>query len=252
MFATMIILLPSQYTGGEVHLTHGSKTQVIDFSASSLANTAVLAWYTDVLHEVKPVTSGYRLALIYDLVYTPAHMSLPMAPTYDGPCAELRRVLHKWENKSKECDCITYLLKHRYSDVDFSRGASCLKGEDDERVALVRAAADELGLFIFLANKDRASGTYDLDLARKRRCRCRFIKPDYDTSISLVKMVDLSGHVVLSPNHSIEVDKDCFLPTGTLDGESSHDSGEEDTGNDSEGSHSSGEEDTEDVSLHVR
>lgn len=246
MFATMIILLPSQYTGGEVHLTHGSKTQVIDFSASSLTNTAVLAWYTDVLHEVKPVTSGYRLALSYNLIYPSTHMSLPMAPTYGGACAKLRRVLHEWKkgnyHKPEECDYIAYLLKHQYSEVDFSRGASCLKGEDDDRVALVRAAADELGFSIFLAHmKYHVSGNADtVDRCQwpKRRRRCGSTESDYDDineeadiSISLSKMVDLNGHAVLSLDGSIKVDDDCFLPTDALDDESPDDSKEEYTGN---------------------
>jgi hypothetical protein len=154
-------------------------------------------------------------------------MSLPMAPTYDGPCAKLRQVLHEWEKKPKGCGCVTYLLKHRYSDVDFRRGASCLKGEDDEILALVRVVAEELGFLIFLAMKN---GT-------DHWCRCqdrrRFTKYDNGASISLFKMVDLSGHVVLSPNHSTGIDKDCFLQTArsVLDSESSHDSGEEDSGN---------------------
>ena len=250
MFATMIILLPSQYTGGEVHLAHGSKTQVIDFSASSVANTAVLAWYTDVLHEVKPVTSGYRVALSYNLIYTSTRMALPMAPTYDGPCAKLQRVLREWENgnyqKPEKRDYIAYLLKHRYSEVDFRRGASCLKGEDDERVALVRAAAEELGFVILLANMNyHVSGNSDdVDLWPKRRRGGGSNKSGYDdiygeveVSISLSKMVDLSGHVVLGLNRSIGVDEDCFLPTGALDDVSPDDSKEEYTGN---------------VSLHVR
>jgi hypothetical protein len=244
MFATMIIILPSRYTGGEIHLTHGSKTQVVDFSASSLANTAVLAWYTDVLHEVKPVASGYRLALSYNLIYTSTRKSLPMAPTYDGPCAKLRQVLHEWEKgnyqKPDKRDYIAYLLTHRYSEVDFRRGASCLKGEDDERVALVRAAAEELGFVILLANmKYHVSGdSDDVDCWPKRRRRRRSTQSDCDNidgeveiSISLSKMVDLSGHVVLGLNHCIEVDEDCFLPKGALDGERPDDSREEYTGN---------------------
>ena len=122
----MIIFLPSRYTGGEIHLTHASKTQVIDFSASSLTSTAVLAWYTDVLHEVKPVTSGYRLALSYNLIRTSSRMPVPMAPTDDGPCGELRQLLDKWEKgrykKLEDCDYIAYLLNHQYDAGDFGRG----------------------------------------------------------------------------------------------------------------------------------
>ena len=292
MFGTMIILLPSRYTGGEVHLTHASKTEVIDFSASSAANTAVLAWYTDVLHEVKPVTSGYRLALSYNLIHPSSRLPLPMAPTYDGPCAELRQVLRKWEGKykkpkehqeleeheeleepeeseepegsedegsdegsedekSEECkepDHIAYLLKHQYSDIDFSRGASCLKGEDDERVALVRVAAEGLGLAIFLAkieyhfsgNADEFGGHYG---RAKRRRECEDSGSDSDSEsvynqfdngrveISLSAMVDLSGNVVLGPNHLMKIGEDCFLPTDAFNDEGPDDEKEEITGN---------------------
>ena len=50
-------------------VSHASTTKTIDFSPNSLISTAVLAWYTDVKHEVKPVTSGYRLALTYNLIH---------------------------------------------------------------------------------------------------------------------------------------------------------------------------------------
>ncbi len=66
-------------------------------------------------------------------------------------------------------------------------------------------------------------------------------------------MVDLSGHVVLSPNRSIEVNKHCFLPPDALHGESPDDSRETYTRNvrDGESSDDSGEESTRNVSLHA-
>ncbi|KAF8345456.1 hypothetical protein F5887DRAFT_1074512 [Amanita rubescens] len=242
MFATMIILLPSQYTGGEVHLSHASKMQVIDFSASSLANTAVLAWYTDVLHEMKPVTSGYRLALSYNLIHTSPRMPLPTAPSYDGPCTELRRVLCKWKEGSyqqpEKHNCIAYLLKHRYSEVNFRHGPSCLKGEDDERVTLVRVAAEGLGFVVLLANieycvsrqsygqdydcSDPASESPDYDHAASPYQRGRvnanleFDDDDICAIITLSKVFDLSGHVVLDPKRRIEIGDDCFLPKDAL------------------------------------
>ncbi|KAF8345455.1 hypothetical protein F5887DRAFT_1192178 [Amanita rubescens] len=253
MFATMIILLPSQYTGGEVHLSHASKTQVIDFSASSLANTAVLAWYTDVLHEMKPVTSGYRLALSYNLVHTSPLIPLPTSPSYDGPCAELRRVLCKWKEGSyqrpEKHNCIAFLLKHRYyGEVDFKHGASCLKGEDDERVTLVRAAAEGLGFVVLLANieycvstqvwdsdyydrsespdYDRSEYPHGRDYDRKEspyqrgRVHAKFDdNDDICATISLSKAFDLNGHVVLDPKCRIKISDDCFLPRDALDDE---------------------------------
>ena len=255
----MIVILPSQYTGGEVHLTHASKSQVVDFSASSLANTAVLAWYTDVLHEVKPITSGYRLALSYNLIHTSPLMALPKAPTDDGPCADLRRVLHNWEKgryeEPVECNYIAYLLQHKYSEVDFKRGEACLKGEDSERVALVRAAAEGLGFVVLLANMEYhvsenqdygfyggyddyddyygGYGGYGGYGRSKRRRGCAFDMPwdddiDGEVDITLSKIFDLGGSVVLAGNHweSLWINEDCFLPKDALQNESPDDTEE--------------------------
>ena len=233
MFATMIILLPSQYTGGEVHLAHASKSQVIDFSASSLANTAVLAWYTDVLHEVKPINSGYRLALSYNLINTSPRMVLPKAPTDDGPCAELRRILRNWEKgryvEPDECNYIAYLLQHKYSEVDFKCGEACLKGEDNERVALVRVAAEGLGFVVLLANMKYHVSDCDADdygcgwSKRRRGCASGMRDDDLDgeVDINLSKIFDLDGNAVLtgSSYQSIWVSEDCLLPKDALDGE---------------------------------
>lgn len=224
MFATMIVLLPSEYTGGEIHVTHASKTQIIDFSASSSANTAVLAWYTDVLHEVKPVTSGYRLALSYNLIHTSTRVPLPMAPTDDGPCGKLRKVLRNWKTgkyeESEKCGYIAYLLKHKYSEVDFRRGVSCLKGEDEERVALVRAAAEGLGFLILLANMEYYFRGWSEDDDGRRHGYSMHGFDEVDVSMSLSKMIDLDGKIVFgSGKHSVDIDKDCFLPRDALDDE---------------------------------
>lgn len=49
MFATIIIILPLLYTGGEVDAKHGSVTETFQFPPFS---TSALAWYTEVMHEV--------------------------------------------------------------------------------------------------------------------------------------------------------------------------------------------------------
>jgi preprotein translocase subunit SecG len=74
MFATIVVVLLSHFTGGRAHLSHGGISKVFDSGGSSLTKTTVLAWYTDVMHEIvsfyimasvpelsqkqKPVTSG--------------------------------------------------------------------------------------------------------------------------------------------------------------------------------------------------
>jgi hypothetical protein len=209
MFVSMIILLPSRYTGGEIHLTHASETQVIDFSASSLTKTAVLAWYIDVLHEVKPVTSGYRLALSFNIIHTSPDMPLPVVPSHaEGPFAELRKVLCEWKETSGEPgspDYITYLLKHQYSEADLAHGASRLKGKDSQRMSFVRAATEGLDYTILLAKveyhvSEEEVYWYDMD-------ECREI------SITISNVVDLNGEAVIQ---GFEIDGDRFLPQNAL------------------------------------
>ena len=229
MFATVVILLPSRYTGGEIHLTHASETQVVDFSSSSLANTAVLAWYTDVLHEVKPVTSGYRLALSFSIIHTSLDMPLPtFSSQADGPCAKLRRVLCNWKERGRQLgspDCIAYLLKHQYTEADFRCGASRLKGEDSQRMAFVRAAAEGLDLVILLAKvKYYVSGPGDDDYGHDE-------DDEQCITISISNVVDLHGHVVLSGYKSISIEEDSFLPKNAFQDVSPDGENEEFTGN---------------------
>jgi len=60
--------LSSEHTGGEVHLLHGGKDVVLSTAPDSPFDFSALAWYSDVQHEIKPVESGYRLVLTYNLI----------------------------------------------------------------------------------------------------------------------------------------------------------------------------------------
>ena len=51
MFASIIVVLPSTFTGGTAHLSHGT----LSGSQDSPLKTTGLSWYTDVMHEIKPV-----------------------------------------------------------------------------------------------------------------------------------------------------------------------------------------------------
>ncbi|KAF4616998.1 hypothetical protein D9613_008503 [Agrocybe pediades] len=154
MFATVIILLSSAYTGGQVVVSHASTTKTIDFSANSLLSTALLAWYTDVKHEVKPVTSGYRFALSYNLIHqSPA--GIPRLKDTSDAASRLKRVLGKWrENKYSNWDggLMAYLLQHQYSSANLKDGIKSLKGVDLYRATFLRPIAEALGFIVGLAS----------------------------------------------------------------------------------------------------
>ncbi|KAJ3735826.1 hypothetical protein DFJ43DRAFT_990458 [Lentinula guzmanii] len=129
MFATIIVVLPSPYTGGQVHISHSSSKQIFSFDSNSLLSTAVMAWYTDVQHEVKPITSGYRLALSYNLIHVTPGLPPPILPNMHSSVASLRRVLEKWRAQKypDEQGMVGHILTHQYSPAGLCMGFKALK-----------------------------------------------------------------------------------------------------------------------------
>ncbi|KNE63848.1 hypothetical protein AMAG_19077 [Allomyces macrogynus ATCC 38327] len=80
MFATVVLQLPSVHEGGELFVYSDTSSDVAesityDFRRSNgMAPFAVhyAVHYADAEHELNPVTSGYRLALVYSLCW-PEH-----------------------------------------------------------------------------------------------------------------------------------------------------------------------------------
>ncbi|TFK24876.1 hypothetical protein FA15DRAFT_704182 [Coprinopsis marcescibilis] len=186
MFATVVVVLPSQHSGGEVHVTHAGSTAVLDVSSDSKELGSVLAWYTDVVHEVKPVKSGYRVALSYNLIHATPNKPVPVFKTPnpltdDEKTSRLRTVLEKWSKKEYEFRTVeiqrsggevkqppyyAYTLGHDYSARDLSTGIQCLKGSDAHKISLILPIAKENGFRLGLANlKYKRSGCAD-DLYR--------------------------------------------------------------------------------------
>ncbi|KAI0080855.1 hypothetical protein K474DRAFT_1636833 [Panus rudis PR-1116 ss-1] len=151
MFATVIVVLPSEFTGGEAHLTHSGLSAVYDSSQNSGWQTTVMAWYTDVMHEIKPITSGYRLAISYNLVHTTNSLR-PALSNNTATIQHLRQILVAWQKDGgyNSPQKIVYLLDHKYSQANL-RG-SALKGSDAQLVGILDVLAKELGFHLGLAN----------------------------------------------------------------------------------------------------
>ncbi|KAG9011066.1 hypothetical protein FRB90_007521 [Tulasnella sp. 427] len=146
MFATIIIILPSTFTGGTVHLSHAGQKAVVDENEDRFFNTTVLAWYTDVVHEIKPITSGYRLALSYNLIHTTKSLRPALTDTSEA-IAKIQRALLSWRqnlsNGPSAPKKILYLLEHEYSAAN--RNGSGMKGKDAHVVAVFESICSEMG-----------------------------------------------------------------------------------------------------------
>lgn len=76
MFGTLVLLLPSEYSGGQLCIEHNGKSLVVDWAKDMhWRSFAYAAFYADCRHEIKPVTSGYRVALTFNLCMKRANIS---------------------------------------------------------------------------------------------------------------------------------------------------------------------------------
>jgi predicted 2-oxoglutarate/Fe(II)-dependent dioxygenase YbiX len=156
MVGTLVVTLPSSYTGGELIVGHNEERKAYRGSKTALS---LVAFYADCRHEVLRVKSGYRITLTYNLLLhgdtsRPAgdegavaeladllreHFRTPVPRYYGGPAADPPNRL-------------VYLLDHSYT----ARGLGWrrLKGADANRVTLLRRAAGEAGCEAVLALAD--------------------------------------------------------------------------------------------------
>ena len=74
MFGSLVVVMPTAHQGGQLVLRHQGKEWTFDAAkllSGEASNTlAYIAFFSDVEHEVLPVTSGHRVTLTYNLFYT--------------------------------------------------------------------------------------------------------------------------------------------------------------------------------------
>lgn len=138
MFGTLVVCLPSYHTGGEVRLLHNGKERILATATSSSHGLSSLAWYSDVSHEVKPVQSGYRLVLTYNLVQgltAPMHTAAALDQTH----VQLERLLKRWNTEFLDVGRLLYPLEHQYTQSSMSlsslKGTDAAKGQCIDRVS---------------------------------------------------------------------------------------------------------------------
>ncbi|WQF83243.1 Putative prolyl 4-hydroxylase alpha subunit, Fe(2+) 2OG dioxygenase domain-containing protein [Colletotrichum destructivum] len=148
MFGTLVICLPSTHKGGDVVVKHCSQTKT--FKTSAVAQSFA-CWYSDVHHEVLPVTSGYRVVLTYNLTIDQARQQ-PSAGLVRNENRALRHTLKRWLRKGAdggEADYVYYGLDHEYTEASISMKA--LKGRDSAVVQTLQDLASGLDFDVLLA-----------------------------------------------------------------------------------------------------
>jgi predicted 2-oxoglutarate/Fe(II)-dependent dioxygenase YbiX len=135
MFATLVMVLPSPYTGGELIIRHKDHEVRLDLRRDEPSEVAFAAFYADCRHEVQPVASGHRLALVYNLIRTDDG-PLPQPPDHDSVRAELVDRLSSWQGAPNK---LVLPLEHAYTQAEL--GFHSLKGVDASVASLLLDAA---------------------------------------------------------------------------------------------------------------
>lgn len=144
MFGTMIIGLPSQYTGGELEIHFEGVTAIADFAQNpNPYSINYAAFYADCDHEVKPLRSGYRVCLAYNLVQEKAAKKIAVQ-SIQSHAAELAKILIKHQTVQNAQPCII-LLGHQYTPENF--GQDSLKLNDRARAEALLLAANQAGFY---------------------------------------------------------------------------------------------------------
>ncbi|KAF2670498.1 hypothetical protein BT63DRAFT_454687 [Microthyrium microscopicum] len=151
MFGTLVVCLPSKHTGGEVHVSHAGSTKIFKTAPRSTFDFSTLAWYSDVTHEIKPVESGYRLVLTYNLIQSASGISKSSAGLMLKQDILTQRVLAGWHDHFSSNQQI-YILDHQYSQESLK--LQSLKGRDKAVVQQLKTVSSVKGFYIFLATLD--------------------------------------------------------------------------------------------------
>ncbi|RBR12852.1 uncharacterized protein FIESC28_08442 [Fusarium coffeatum] len=201
MFGTLVISLPSKHTGGEVVMKHCGEKMIYK---SSDYHTSIAAWYSDVSHEVLPVTSGYRWVLTYNLAIDKS-LPAPSAPLGRSELRPPRHCIRRWlaqDKKSRQSPYTYHMLEYEYTEANISY--KTLKAQDLARVTALREACNGLPVTIFLAlveKMERGSvmanplGWYnESDEESDEGGHC--IEDVLESSLAVKFLQDLNGQVV--------------------------------------------------------
>ncbi|RAH68279.1 2OG-Fe(II) oxygenase [Aspergillus aculeatinus CBS 121060] len=161
MVATLVIGLPSAHEGGEVVVNHRGQQKTFKLSNTQCSHAS---WYSDVVHEVLPVTSGYRWVLTYNLALD-ASQPRPAGGLQPPDTSHLYKTLKLWVEQDASLGPTShfwYQLDHEYTEASISLRA--LKTRDLACVQALYEISTMLPVDIFLAVLEKIEhGTCDYD-----------------------------------------------------------------------------------------
>jgi predicted 2-oxoglutarate/Fe(II)-dependent dioxygenase YbiX len=190
MFATMVLVLPSSHCGGELVVKHVDREVVLDLRPQEPSEIGFAAFFADCVHEVRPVTTGCRLTLVYNL-WLPGNRPL-RAPDYHAEQGRVVGLLESWKAAEDEPDKLIIPLEHAYTPAELSFGG--LKGGDAGVASiLVNAAAEaDCELHLALLSVEESGVAQPTGYYGRRRGRSRYWEDDEEFEVAEIDDRDLT------------------------------------------------------------
>ena len=147
MFGTLVLGLPSVHSGGELIVKFDGQEETIDMSiAASNFSISFAAFYADCEHEIRPITSGHRVTLVFNLLQKGKGKGKGKIkpPEFNAQLKLMKEQLLQLSINPSEHPIII-LLEHQYTPSNFS--IDKLKNHDLPRTEALLYAAEQSGYF---------------------------------------------------------------------------------------------------------
>lgn len=177
MVATLVIVLPSKHSGGELVVSHDNQTRTVLFpSAAAGHGLSYALFYADCEHEVKKLTTGFRVCLTYNVTLskstskrtasskaTSREQQSVLAPSYGETIRQVADLLVAQVERPESWK-LAITLDHAYTKDGLK--LELLKGTDRAKADAMFAAAELAGCVAHLAilthwQSGSAEGDYD-------------------------------------------------------------------------------------------
>jgi hypothetical protein len=152
MVATMIVVLPSRFGGGDLVVRHGVRRKVFSFDeARKQSKPQFVTLFADCEHEVKKVTSGVRVCLAFNLTLRPARRSRGGSSDSRAD-PKLQQAVNEWL-RHRGSDPLVFALEHQYTEGGLK--PDLLKGTDRELHRNVAAVCGSAGCLLHFGQVSR-------------------------------------------------------------------------------------------------
>lgn len=213
-FGRLVIVLPSEYEGGEVEVQLGNQKRTLSIIEPREFSYSYMAWYADADNFVEPVSSGYRLVLTYDLVHRGGDIKAarPSSVLNDNNAA-IDSALKAWKTRLDDDETRTEKLVHLF-ECEYPHaklGMQSLEGSDQVQSLHLYEACQEHRFSTFLGQLEhtkRRSGYGEED------------EDDQDQDWTLAKIFTVEGVCIAE---GLEIEQDDIIQDRPFKNESPDD-----------------------------